>query len=265
MSDNDPDTPKTQPLKTQPLKKTSAVPLRKETVRVTLKATPGGVKSGAPAPTPSPAPPSAAPSPAPVPTPRAAAPAPAPSASAPAPTSKPTTAPLEPSEKTTRIPLSNVNVDLPDVTSAVPLKAETMRVTLKAESAPPSTVPLGAPPSSPRPATAAPTIPLGGSTGAPATVPLATQPLNQPGSSSQPLPQATVQLQQTQQLTQLLGGGQAATIQTIQDDETRGEEKFAGILAVAAFFAALIVLGVQFSHLSAWVEEKGLDLMGELF
>lgn len=235
MSDNDNNIPKTQPLKTQPLKKTSAVPLRKETVRVTLKATPGGVQDGSPAP--NAAPPAAMTPP------------------------DPDTAP----QPTANNDVAS-SVGLPDVTSAVPLKAETMRVTLKAESAPPSTGPVGAPPTTPRPAAAAPTIPLGGGSFANATVPLATQPLNA-GGSSQPLPQATVQLQQTQQLTPGAVGSQAATIQTTQDDESsRRGEGLAGGLAVAVFFAALVVLGVQFSHMNTWVGEKeGAEIVDELF
>jgi len=253
MSDNDNNIPKTQPLKTQPLKKTSAVPLRKETVRVTLKATPGGVKDGPPMP-------SAAPAPAP---PTSPAPAPAPSASPMAPPSSDAPAFPDGSEK-------SKDVDLPDVTTAVPLKAETMRVTLKAENKTPPTDSLGAPPTGPKLAATAPTIPLSGGSASPATVPLATQPLNNQGGSSQPLPQATVQLQQTQPLTQPLGaaqaGAQAPTIQTFQDDDSsRGGDKFAGGLAVAAFFAALIVLGVQLNHMIKWVDDKGLDLVGELF
>lgn len=240
--------PKPSPAATQPIKKTSAVPLRKETVRVTLKA-PGARPGGAPAGVEgAPAAPSDAPKPAVPSTKKLAAPTAA--------LTPPATASLE--QKT-----SNSNVDLPSVTSAVPLKQETMRVTLKADrsgppSAPAPTIPLGGgAPTPPAAATPAPTMKLGGAP----TVPLATQPLSTPtvplGGASQPLPKATVELQQTQQLTQGLGGpSQAARIQVSDGDEAqRGGAGASLPLSIVAFVLSLIVLYFQFSHAKIWVDE----------
>jgi len=247
----------TDPAATQPIKKTSAVPLRKETVRVTLKApgakpgvAPAGVESG-----------SAAPSPAPTMKLGSAA-GKAPRALSAAPT----------------VPLgapSASKVDLPDVTSAVPLKQETMRVTLKADkdgkpasAAPAPTIPLGGarPPAA---ATPAPTMKLGGAP----TVPLATQPLNTPigglgGVASQPLPKATVELQKTQQLTQGLGTpSQVAAIQTVKEGEeaSRGGFGPALPLSIVAFVLSLVVLYFQFQHANIWVEEHKEGVMMSIF
>jgi len=88
-------------------------------------------------------------------------------------------------------------------------------------------------------------------------VPLATQPL-QSGGASQQLPKATVQLQQTQQLTQGLGApSQAATIQTVSDDDL--DEKTASAsslpLSIIAFVLSLVVLYFCFNHANIWVEK----------
>ncbi len=250
MSEEKKNQSKTDPAATQPIKKTSAVPLRKETVRVTLKA-PGARPGVAPAGTDS----AAIPKPAPTMNLGGAA-ANAPRALAAAPT----------------IPLggaANSKVDLPDVTSAVPLKQETMRVTLKADkdgkpsgppAAPAPTIPLGGGARPPAAATPAPTMNLGGAP----TVPLATQPLNMPAgglggvAASQPLPKATVELQKTQQLTQGLGTpSQAATIQTVSDGDeaSRGGFGAALPLSIVAFVLSLVVLYFQFSHAKIWVDE----------
>ena len=299
MSDDNNQRNKPNPLGKQQIRKTSAVPLRKETVRVTLKAP--GAKPGAVVPpsaptgpvrpsktptvklgdlsaqAPKPKAPSAGP-----PKPSAAPPKPsapsAPSApAAPAPRSAPpvpaATIPLGNSASfpkamtpgTDKVP---TKVDLPDVTSAVPLKQETMRVTLKADkssgpvtaAAPAPTIPLGNASTAPKPAVAAPTIPLGNA----ASVPLATQPLEK-SNASQPLPKATVQLQQTQQLTQGLGSpSQAATIQTVSDDdvETKRGSGAALPLTIIAFLVSLVVLYCGFTHAKIWVEKhKDGDMM----
>ncbi len=250
--------------KTKPLRKTSAVPLRKETVRVTLKATPAGA-SGAPRP-----------------------PAPAP----PKPPSVATT-PLETSETEdlaidTTAPITvSSEAELPDVTAAVPLRQETMRVTLKSDNsgapmAPtPSvpknqgspTVPLtpnaGTPATTPAPiATPAPTIPLANAgipqpaTPAPTipistgNVPLATQPIGLATASSQPLPKATVELQQTQQLGAPLGV--SATMPSLQNQWEEEMDRGAGmmkILSIAAFVVALLALGAQLIHSKQWLDQ----------
>ena len=251
-----------QPPKTTPLKKTSAVPLRKETVRVTLKAP--GARPGAPAP------PMANVKPAKTPTVKLGEVAQAPKSSTPPPA--PTIAlggmvrPPTPVKVPTALKKTDnvqTQVILPDVTSAVPLKKETMRVTLKANKsgapampAPAPTIPLGN--AIPRPAMSAPTVPLN-TGGAGATVPLATQPLQKAG-SSQPLPKATVQLQQTQQLTQGLGTpSQAATIQTVSDDdvESRRGSGIALPLSIVAFVLSLVVFYFGFQHSKVWLGEDG--------
>jgi len=263
MSDDN-NTSKPNPLKTQQIKKTSAVPLRKETVRVTLKAP--GAKPGAPIP---PSAPTASLQPSKTPTVKlgeAGAQAPK---TTPIPAPAPTIplggsvgAPKAPASMTPNTSQVEVKVDLPDVTSAVPLKQETMRVTLKADKggapgapAPAPTIPLGNSAAPPRPAVAAPTVPLG----APApTIPLGgTQPL-QPNAASQPLPKATVQLQQTQQLTQGLGApSQAATIQTVSDDDLENKRGSGAALplSIVAFVLSLVVVYFCFNHASIWVDE----------
>jgi len=255
MSDEN-NTPKPNQLKTQQIKKTSAVPLRKETVRVTLKAP--GAKPGAPI---TPAAPTAPKAPAPAPT------IPLGNSMPPAPSS-----PSAPRAMTPNTGKVEAKVDLPDVTSAVPLKQETMRVTLKADKggapgapaapAPAPTIPLGRPaaPAAPKPAVAAPTIPLGApAPGAPApTVPLGTTPLSPSAGGSQPLPKATVQLQQTQQLTQGLGApSQAATIQTVSDDDedSRREGGSSLPLSIVAFVLSLVVIYFAFNHANIWVDK----------
>lgn len=241
MSDDNNKPPIPNTSKTQQIKKTSAVPLRKETVRVTLKAP--GAKPGAPAPAPT-----------------------IPLGGAPA-------APVAPRAMTPNTDKVDTKVDIPNAASTVPLKQETMRVTLKADKegapaapsapkapapaapAPAPTIPLGNAASVPKPAAPAPTIPLG----APApTVPVgATQPL-QPNAASQPLPKATVQLQQTQQLTQGLGApSQAATIQTVSDDDVNNKrgEGSALPLSIVAFILSLVVVYFSFQHANIWVDK----------
>lgn len=262
MSDEN-NTPKKQPVKTQELKRTSAVPLRKETVRVTLK-TPGA-KPGLPKPDiQPPANPSTAPQASKVATVKLgsatvsaptiplsdATPPPPPSASAPKPPTPTTT-----------------------VRSSVPLKQETMRVTLKADkSGAPSapTVPLGV--STPAPSTPiAPTIPMSAPS-APAaspittplnsqksgTGPLATQRLSTSPLAAQPLPKATVQLQQTQELTQGLGTVQQnPSIQQVVDEEEIVKKDNGGALSLSilAFLLSLVVLYFCFEHTKIWVEK----------
>jgi hypothetical protein len=243
MSEEKNNQSKTDAAATQPMKKTSAVPLRKETVRVTLKApgarpgvTPAGVES---------------------------APAAAATKSMAATPSATPTVPLTPPQ--------TKKIDIPDVTSAVPLKQETMRVTLKADkggppSAPAPTIPLGGASRKLATASPAPTMRLGGAP----TVALATQPLTNPigglggVAASQPLPKATVELQKTQQLTQGLGGpSQVAAIKVSDGDEaTRGGFGAALPFSVVAFVLSLVVLYFQFSHAKIWVvEHKDGDMM----
>ncbi len=251
MSDDN-NRPNSNTSKTQPIKKTSAVPLRKETVRVTLKAP--GAKPSAKI--------TSAVSTAPLQSPNIPAPTiPLGSSMAPAPS-----APSAPKAMTPNTTKVSTRVNLPDVTSAVPLKQETMRVTLKADKggapsapsapAPAPTIPLGNAVSVPRPAVAAPTIPLGAVS---PSVPLATAPLTTGANASQPLPKATVQLQQTQQLTQGLGApSQAATIQTVSDDDDDDKTRSGGAslpLSIIAFVLSLVVIYFCFNHASIWVDK----------
>ncbi|MFC5050054.1 hypothetical protein ACFPK9_05480 [Rubritalea spongiae] len=268
-NDNETQPLETEPMKQQSMRKTSSVPLRKETVRVTLKSTPAGAKqppetSGPPAPK----------------------------------AMSPHTGPQTVSAPSTH------NPNIPDVTSAVPLKEETMRVTLKADSkdkaekpappapkapsapkaptpaasapkapAPAPTVPLNvgagakAPASAPKTPAPAPTVPLNLGAGAKAPVALATQPL---GNASQPLPKATVQLEQTQQLGTPSAVGtpdeQTPTIQTVVDEES-SEERSSNVvtyLAVAAFVLSLFCLFAQFKQAKVWMDEEGSSI-GAIF
>lgn len=183
----------------KPMKKTSAVPLRKETVRVTLKATPQD-KSVPPAPVSPPAPSGSRP------------PAPAP------------TIPLKTSGPGTTKP---------------PAPAPTVMLTGGSVT---------------KPASPAPTVRLNlpGATG-PGTVALTG---GSAGVSSQPLPKATVQLQQTQPMGAMAAPSQAATIRTADDDDSAGnEDGVATALSVVALIAALIVLGVQLGTAGIWVHD----------
>ncbi len=257
----------------QPIKKTSAVPLRKETVRVTLKAPgakPGGAPAGVEPPVPSEAP--AAP-----PVQLSSDAQPTKSLASPTSPMSAPTSPMTPPSPSSVTPSGvsggvNSKVDLPGVTSAVPLKQETMRVTLKADGdgAPPApalTIPLGgaAKPLGAAMATPAPTMKLGGT----GTTPLNNQPLTTPiGLASQPLPKATVQLQQTQQLTQGLGRpAQAASIQTVGvgDEAQRSGSGAALPLSIVAFALSLVVLYFQFSHAKLWVDEHEGEDIGKIF
>lgn len=166
-------------------------------------------------------------------------------------------------------------------TSAVPLKKETVRVTLKstpegqgapdtagAPKPPAPTVPLktapSAAPSPPRPAAPAPTVQLKspGSTTAPKTTPLKTQPIAAPGGGeaqgTQALPKATVQLgSATQALGKPtgLGASQGAMIQTAAEEEDEENETVPNILSIVAFVLALAVLGLQFMTAMKWTDE----------
>ena len=221
MADSDttpPDPPK-------PSTKTSTVPLKKETVRITLRARPeetGPVApKGSTAPIPAkgdtaPAPPPAPSAPAaPTPPPAPAAP-PAPVASAPA--TPPPGAPQPPGAKT--IPLAKAPAPAPSGGAPAPVGAKT--------------IPLA---KAPKP---------GGAPG----VGKQTTPLGQPG-SAKPLPQATVKLQQTQPMTKGAEApiGAVPNIRTTKaDDDEDWEEEYeeSGLVAfsVVVLILALAVLGV---------------------
>lgn len=239
MSDNQPrpmapDTAKRKTAEAHPMTKTSAVPIRKETVRVTLKAPPQGVTGPTAPPAPlAPSAPPVAPSPA-VPSPMAS--------SAPmAPTEAVSTSPKPPVPAPT-IPLKTAAPSAPVPPSPAPT------VMLTGAAAGPAT----------KLATPAPTVRLNTPTGGAGTVPLATA----TGAASQQLPKATVQLTQTQPMDSPASLSQAATIRTADDDDSADSASGAvGVLSVGALVAALILLGVQLATSSIWVDGE----WGKLF
>ena len=348
----------TQPLETEPLtssmmRKTSSVPLRKETVRVTLKSVPTGALGNAP---------SAAPRPG-APKPAAMTQDTSPQSSAlrtgsnpnvpdvtsavplkqetmrvtlkadptsqtsvkPAEPGKPVgtkpmigkkpASPVPPASKAPSAPVAEMkppvvggnaapkapsNPNIPDVTSAVPLKKETMAVTLKADptaqtavqpaspKAPAAPV-AGAPKAPAAPVAGAPKAPALGAPKAPGTPALSaapkmaspaptialntpkvatpTKPLGTPA-LSQPLPQATVQLEKTQQLKKPDAPSAAASFEVSDAEEEEveaGADKAILYLVAACFALSLFVLFAQFQQASVWVDEhKGGD-MGAIF
>lgn len=171
-------------------------------------------------------------------------------------------------------------------TSAVSLKQETVRVTLKPDSAPGGaptpppappapTIPLktaGAPaaPSAPSAPAPAPTIalktaPAPATPGGPSTVPLASPPATGPiggAGGTQPLPQATVQLQSTQQLgaptaPTMAGIGTIATTDDVDDEN----DNIPTILSIISFVLSIAVLAVG---IMTWTSANG-ETFGSLF
>ena len=234
MADSDstpPDPPK-------PSTKTSTVPLKKETVRITLRARPEetgpvapkgstapvpakGGTAPVPEPTPAPAPPAAA-APAPTPPPApvvggAPAPPPAPSAP-PAPLTPAPGAPKPPGAKT--IPLAKA--PSPAAGAAAPVGAKT--------------IPLAKAPKPAGPAVGKQTTPLG----------------KPGGGGAKPLPQATVKLQQTQPMAKgpATGAAVPATpdIKGTEAEEEDWEEEYeeSGLVAfsVVVLLLSLAVLGI---------------------
>jgi len=217
-------------LDSKPMTKTSAVPIRKETVRVTLKAPqPGAGPTAPPAPM---APAPMAPAPMAPPAPAGAPKPPVPTAGAPKP---PAPAPT--------IPLRSAG----SPTGAPPAPAPTVKLNTGPGSGPATKL-----------ATPAPTVRLNTPTSGPGTVPLATG-----GAPSQPLPSATVQLTQTQPMETPAAPSQAATIHTADDDSTSEEsEGLVTALSAVSLVAALIVLGVQLATANIWIDGKWGSLLG---
>ena len=176
-------------------------------------------------------------------------------------------------------------------TSAVSLKKETVHVTLKPDPAqggaptpppapsagapapPAPTIPLktaGAPaaPSAPAPAPtiALKTAPAPTTPGGPSTVPLAsptaTGPIGGAG-GTQPLPQATVQLQSTQQLGAPTAPTMAGigTIATNADLIEEGNDNIPTILSIISFVLSIAVLAVG---IMTWTSANG-ETFGSLF
>lgn len=232
----------------KPLKKTSAVPLRKETVRVTLKATPSSDDHSDSAP-----------------------PAPAPTIPLKGPE---TTAPAVPPPAAT-IPLT------PPVTKAPSVKLQTASDAKNPVAAPTvagSTFAgaenLVPPPKPPSLKIAKPD--LGPETSkmddtavpepAP-TVGLATPATTQPaGASSQPLPQATVQMPAPQSPPVTVAvegdGPQIATIGMADSEEAVASDGASTALSIASLVAALVVLGLQLGTASVWVNDPSHENPG---
>lgn len=227
----------------KPMKKTSAVPLRKETVRVTLKANPSGNGNA-----------SAAGSP----------PAPAPTISLKAPVSVPPavpppapTAPIPP-----RVPQAPPTVKL-QTGSAAPNPVAAPTVAASSFAGAKNLVPPPRPsmlkivsPDFEEPKTTDTAVPE------PApTVGLDTPGTDQPaGASSQPLPKATVQIQPSQPMLTPAEGGDSllSTVSVVDPEEAAAEraESTATVLSAVALVAAVIVLGVQLGTANIWVNDE---------
>ena len=225
----------------KPMKKTSAVPLRKETVRVTLKANPSdNGNSGAADSPPAPAPtislkaPASGPPAVPPPAPTTPTPSRAPKApptvklqTAPNPVAAPTVAAssfagaknLVPPPKPSTLKIASPDFDEPKATD--------------------SAVPEPAP-----------------------TVGLATPGTDQPaGASSQPLPKATVQIQQGEPMSVQAEGGGDSLLSTVsvEDPEEAAAQRAEGtatVLSAVALVAAVIVLGIQLGTANIWVNDE---------
>jgi hypothetical protein len=225
----------------KPMKKTSAVPLRKETVRVTLKANPSdNGNSGAAGSPPAPAPtislkaPASGPPAVPPPAPTTPTPPRAPKApptvklqTAPNPVAAPTVAAssfagaknLVPPPKPSTLKIASPDFDEPKATD--------------------SAVPEPAP-----------------------TVGLATPGTDQPaGASSQPLPKATVQIQQGEPMSVQAEGGGDSLLSTVsvEDPEEAAAQRAEGtatVLSAVALVAAVIVLGIQLGTANIWVNDE---------
>ena len=238
----------------KPTKKTSAVPLRKETVRVTLKATPN--ESAADSTDNSDAPPAPAPT---IPLSKPAdsgapvVPPPAPTVQLSTPTSK------APSVKLQTASQAKNPVAAPTVAGSTFAGAEHLVPPPK-----PATLKIASPDFEEQAAgdTTEPAVP----TPAP-TVGLSTPTTTQPaGESSQPMPVASVQLQQGQPATVPVEG-QGPEMPNISvaspgEETEHKEEGVATAMSVVALVAALIVLGVQLGTANIWVNDTTLDNPG---
>ncbi|MGJ8677611.1 MAG: hypothetical protein ACSHX0_08845 [Akkermansiaceae bacterium] len=206
------------------MKKTSAVPLRKETVRVTLKSTPPTTGTAPVAP---------------------AAPMAAPAAISPPPSTPPAPAVPIKEPSTTSVPLqaSAAPAAAPPAPAAAPPAP-------RAVPAPPAAAVRANPGSTPAPA---PTIQLKTNT-------LGAAPMAMGGAASQPLPRATVQLQQTQPMS---SPAQRANVGTLEQEEAEstGGAGLINVLSIAAIVLAVIVLSLQLMTASIWVDGE----WGKLF
>ncbi|BCX48393.1 hypothetical protein HAHE_23010 [Haloferula helveola] len=206
-----------------PSKQTSSVPLKKETVRVTLKA------ADAPAASPTGA-------------------APAPAAPKPTAAPKPPTAPKPPSPTVGAPPAPTVGGKAPAPAPTIPLRtaggssapgapAPTIKLNTggaASKPGPPITQPAGGP--------GAPSAPAPGPTVA--------------------LPKATVQLQPpTQPLgTAAPAASQMATMQVSEEDAGTGSNGIVNVLSILGFLGAAAVIAIQLMTAAVWL---GTDDQGE--
>ena len=206
-----------------PSKQTSSVPLKKETVRVTLKAAdaPKASPTGAP---------------------------PAPAAP------KPTVGPPKPPTPTApKPPTATAPVSVPKAPDA-PGKAPAPAPTIQLKTAP------GGKPGAPAPM---PTIKLntGGGATAPPSGPPTAGGTPSPGATVA-LPKATVQLNPpTQPLgTQAPAASQMATMKVSEDDSESGGDGISNILSILGFLGAAAVIAIQLMTAAVWL---GTDSDGE--
>lgn len=242
----------------KPTKKTSAVPLRKETVRVTLKATPN--ESAADSTDKSDAPPAPAPT---IPLSKPAdsgapvVPPPAPTVQLSTPASK------APSVKLQTASQAKNPVAAPTVAGSTFAGAEHLVPPPK-----PATLKIASPDFEEQAAgdTTEPAVP----TPAP-TVGLSTPATTQPaGESSQPMPVASVQLQQGEQAQEptKIGAPIGKYLDTEIDEDgeaiiiTNTLTKLEDALSVIAVVAALFLLGIQLGTANIWVNDTTLDNPG---
>ena len=242
----------------KPTKKTSAVPLRKETVRVTLKANPSdngnaGAAGSPPAPAPTislKAPSSGPPS---VPPPAPTSPTP------PQPPKAPSTVKLQTGSAAPN-PVAAPTVAASSFAGAKNLVPPPKPSTLKIAS-PDFVEPTATDSAVPEPAP---------------TVGLDTPGTDQPaGASSQPLPKATVQIQQGEQTEAPLkvGAPIGKYLDTEVDEEgeshiiTNTLTKTEDFLSIVTLIAALFVLGLQLGAANIWVNDETHESTGwgELF
>lgn len=234
----------------KPTKKTSAVPLRKETVRVTLKANPSdNGNAGAAGSPPAPAPtislkaPSSGPPLVPPPAPTSPTP--------PQPPKAPATIKLQTGSAAPN-PVAAPTVAASSFAGAKNLVPPPKPSTLKIAS-PDFVEPTATDSAVPEPAP---------------TVGLDTPGTDQPaGASSQPLPKATVQIQPSQPISIAVEGGDDSLLTTasIVDPEEAAAERAEGtttVLSAIALVAAVILLGVQLGTANIWVNDETHDSPG---
>lgn len=238
----------------KPTKKTSAVPLRKETVRVTLKSNPNerdaDTNAGAP---PEPAP---------------TIPLKSPTTGAPAvPPPSPATRPIPQAPKAPQMPATGKlqtssqaknPIAAPTVAASTFAGAENLVPPPK-----PSTLKIATPDF------AEPVDPQGAEVPEPApTVSLATPQTPPPvGASSQPLPKATVQIQPTESMAvpDASAAGPQLTTARVEDLEEAAADRAEStntVFSIVALVAAVILLGLQLGTANIWVNDESLDNPG---